>query len=102
MTKQYELYGGTPPHSDQHTSLQAATQITESAHTLRAKVLQFITDAGEHGATDLEIQTALDMEGNTERPRRRELVLMKKIRWSGQTRRTTSGRNAKVWIIKEE
>jgi hypothetical protein len=81
-------------HSE--TSQEAANSITESrAETDRAKILRYIRAA--YGATDGEIQTALCMDGNTERPRRVELLKRGDIRDSGRRHRTASGREAVVW-----
>ena len=90
-----------PPHSGSATSRQAAEAIEPDAETLRNKVLWFIVSKGRHGATDDEIQEALKMDGNTERPRRREMVKLRHIEESGETRPTASGRNAKVWRVVE-
>ncbi len=81
------------------TSSVAAAQIEPKAATLRAKVLEFIAGRGIAGATDEEVQAALQMDANTERPRRYELVGDGLVRDSGMRRKTTSGRPAAVWII---
>lgn len=88
----------SPPHSGSETSKAAAELIRPNAETLRARVLEYIEAQGQFGATDSEIQSALVMEGNTERPRRQELQTQGLIRDSGQTRATASGRQAVVWI----
>lgn len=94
------------PHNGTPTSKAAAEAIAPTAATLRAKVLAFIRECGERGATDEEIQNALDMVGNTERPRRGELsaaMLIGQV-WvtsdgtaAPLTRKTRSGRQAVVW-----
>lgn len=71
--------------------------IVESASTLRKAVLNCIRIHGAAGMTDEEIQDALDMEGSTERPRRRELQIAGAIVDSGCTRKTRSGRSATIW-----
>jgi|SaaInlLV_10m_DNA_2_1039722.scaffolds.fasta_scaffold09822_3 hypothetical protein len=80
------------------TSKDAAGAIKASAGVLRAQVLRFIEDAGNDGATDEEIQTALDMNPSTERPRRGELVTQGAVKDSGVRRPTRSGRQAGVWV----
>lgn len=85
-------------HSD--TSREAAVAMKPTAENLRAEVLRFLTERGEHGATDEEVQLALDMAGNTQRPRRRELELMDQVVNSGKTRPTQTGRSAVVWAAK--
>lgn len=94
-----EPYRGHAPFvSGSITSEMAAGDIQETTHTLRLKVLAFIKSRGAQGATDEEIQTALAMTGNTERPRRRELYLAGKIKQAGFNRKTKSGRAAVVWV----
>jgi hypothetical protein len=51
------------------------------------------------GGTDEELQDALGMNPNTQRPRRIELVERGLVRDSGRTRKTKSGRRATVWEI---
>lgn len=95
----YEPYRGHPPHSNDTTSLEAAIAIMPSAESLREKVFAFIKKVGTYGATDDEIQSALDMEGNTQRPRRRELFLKGRIKLAGFTRKTRSGKAAEVYVV---
>ena len=90
---------GLQPETRQ-TSQAAAERIEPTAHTLRAAVLRYITSCGSDGATDDEIQHALSMTGNTERPRRRELEQAGWIYVSAETRRTAAGRKAAVWVAK--
>lgn len=84
------------PHSA--TSILAASRIKPSAATLRTSVLGFIVARGERGATDIEIQDALGMEGSTQRPRRVELVMAGLVKDSGTTRKSGSGRACAVWV----
>ncbi len=88
-------FSSFPPfvrHSD--TSFAAAEQIEPVAGTQRAAVLNYLRRSS---ATDEEIGGALGMEGNTVRPRRRELELVGLIKKTGEKRRTHSGRLAVVW-----
>lgn len=92
-------YKGNPPaqvHSP--TSLAAAESIRKSIGPLHRQIIDHLK-ACPNGATDEEIMAALDMGGNTERPRRRELELMGRIVNSGATRQTRSGREAVVWKL---
>ena len=82
------------PHSA--TSRAAAEEAEPAAGTQRAKVLAYIRECGFHGATDEEIQTALQMNPSTQRPRRVELFRAMLIAKAG-TRPTKSGRAAQVW-----
>lgn len=95
---QYDLYDGTPPHSNQTTSLEAARAATI---TLRAAVYEAIALSSD-GKTDLELEEELGMGGSTIRPRRRELFLLNKIKDSGRVRLTKSGRKAIVWILNRD
>lgn len=84
-------------HSD--TSRSAARNIESSASTLRAKVYRFLSVSGEYGATDEELQIALEMNPSTQRPRRIELVEKGLVKDSGRVRKTRSKRNAVVWTV---
>jgi hypothetical protein len=69
-----------------------------SAKTDRVAVLDYITSRGAEGATDEEIQGALKLSPNTERPRRIELVEQGAVEKSGIWRFTSSNRKAAVWV----
>lgn len=98
---QFDLFDPPPPHvRHSPTSKAAAVDIESRAATLRARVLNFIRRRGDAGATDEEIQRSLQMPGNTQRPRRRELEQMGRISDSGTTRPTSSGRQAVVWVVR--
>ena len=86
--------------SGSRTSEAAAESMKPTAESLRIQVLQFLEAMGGKGATDEEIQYALQMPGNTERPRRRELELAGFITKNGHERQTNSGRWAVVWVTK--
>lgn len=85
-----------PPHSGPETSRAAAESIKPTAGTLRAMVLEYLQSQPD-GATDEQMQKALGMTGNTQRPRRQELEKMNLIRATDKTRPTSSGRQAIVW-----
>jgi len=78
--------------------MDAAASMEERAPTLREKVLEFIRYMDAHGATDEEMQVALDLNPSTQRPRRRELVQAGLVEPSVRKRKTSSGRGAIVWI----
>ncbi len=88
------------PPAQQHSapSIAAAEAIKPTAAKLREQVYDAILAAGVAGMTDEEVQDALNMGGSTERPRRRELEQANRIRDSGRTRATKSGRSATVWV----
>ena len=93
MTRQ----AGGQPSLPWQTRRDAAERIKTDAKRLRARVLNYLIGCGAEGATDEEIQVALDLAGNTQRPRRRELVQAGLVRDSGRLRPTPSGRMATVW-----
>jgi|GEM_PF-632815 len=94
----YDLYNGIPPHqAGSDTSRDAAEAIEPDVSSLRGKVLSYIRSRGREGATDKEIQAALNMSVSTEVPRRRELVLKGLVADSGWRRKTKTGRPAVVW-----
>lgn len=80
------------------TSRAAAEEIGPLTAAMRAKVYSYLFRCGAHGATDEEVQLALDMPGSTERPRRIELCEAQMVRKSGFERFTKSGRRAVVWV----
>jgi hypothetical protein len=89
-----------PVHSGTPTSAAAARQIAGHTKTLRAQVFAYFVRRKDLGATDEEVQRALRMPGNTERPRRQELEEQGLVIDSGLKRTTASGREAVVWVLK--
>lgn len=89
---------GLVSHNHPDTSYKAAELVMPSTGTLRRQVYDFIKQAGARGATDIEIQVALRMDGNTERPRRVELVNGGLVRDSGH-RREIKGRQHVIWEV---
>lgn len=86
---QLDLFGPRPGivgagHPD--TSRAAARGITPRTGTQRRRVLDHIARCGTEGATDAELQEALGLNGNSERPRRIELVEAGLIVDSGRRR----------------
>jgi len=67
----------------------------------RARVYQYIFDQQERGATDQEIQAALNMPGNTLRPTRLSLLKDDLIYESGKTRQNQNGNDCIVWVVSE-
>ena len=68
------------------TSKLAARTIEPRTGTQRRRVLDWCIMRAEAGATDLELQEALGLDGNTERPRRLELVHAGYLEDSGRRR----------------
>lgn len=98
---QLSLFNAPVPPYQAHspTSREAASSMLESLDACQRRVYQFIALRGRwRGATDEEIQVALEMNPSTERPRRIELCNKGLIENSGRTRKTRSGRKATVWV----
>ena len=89
------------PSSGPPTSTAAARAIIPDAARLRRMVYEYIRGCGEEGATDEEIQRALGLSGNTERPRRWQLARAGLVRPAGRTRKTIAGGSAVVWVATE-
>ena len=90
-------YHGEPPAvSHSATSIAAAREIKRAIGSLHKRILDHLK---EHPSTDEEMQSALDIGANTQRPRRRELQLMGYILDSGEVRPTSAGRSAVVWKL---
>lgn len=85
------------PFSDQGTSLAAAQRIAPYIPALEARVLEALRAAGEHGATDKELEAATGLAHETCSARRRWCVLRGLVVDSGLRRPTPSGRAAVVW-----
>jgi hypothetical protein len=89
------------------TSEAAAISVADTKEQQRASVYACIRSAGLEGRTDHEIQTALGLDGNSERPRRWELqqqarVAVKRDGQGNAFRRLTPGRRkAVVWVATE-
>ncbi len=95
---QMNLFDQPATHANAPTTKRAAAvAIRPTAGRQRMKVLAYLQSQGTIGATDEQIQLALDLTGNSERPRRKELQALGLIEDSGHVRPTTSGRAAGVW-----
>ena len=66
--------------------------------SLHSRVLSYLCQA-QAGATDEELMDGTGIAPNTLRPRRRELQIMGRVKDSGATRPTKSGRKAVVWVV---
>ena len=88
-----------PYVSGSNTSKDAAASARQNAAVTRMRVAEEIRNRGEMGATDEEVQYALQLPGNTKRPRRIELGLSGHVYDSGKRRSTRAGRDAVVWLF---
>ena len=86
-----------PPAQNTDTSRAAARAARHSSARVRAMIRNHLVLCGSYGATDPEIQAALNLSGDTERPRRIELWNAGFIVDSGFVRKTDSGLAAVVW-----
>ncbi len=86
------------PHNRTATSKLAAQSMRPLAGAQQQRVLECLQQAGAAGLTDEEIQTALNLSGNSERPRRSRLVELGQVEDSHNMRMNRSGRPATVWI----
>ena len=87
-----------PYQTHSATSAEAAVRKGPSASIDRERVLLFLRERGEIGATDEQIQNHLGMAGDTERPRRVELLRAGLVKPEG-VRKTRTGRDATVWVV---
>jgi hypothetical protein len=94
-----EPYNGEAP-SQRHspTSIAAGQSMKGKIGPLHNRIIQYLTKY-RSGATDERIAFDLNLPGNTERPRRRELELMRIVTDSGRVEKTKSGRNAVIWVL---
>lgn len=91
-------YAGAAPYQKHSpTSKAAAEKIRTKIGPLHKRVIDYLARTG--GATDEQMQDVLVMSANTQRPRRRELQLMKIVEDSGKQRLTRSKHNAVVWRL---
>ena len=97
-----EPYSGHAPFVHTETSIEAARKTDPQAD--RVRITAFLGFFGP--CTDEELQKHLNLPGNTERPRRRELVLKGEVEAHEVggllvTRPTASGDHAQVWRLKK-
>jgi len=83
------------------TSAEAAASFTPKAlNALQRQVLELL-QATPDGLTDEQMQHRLGMNPSTQRPRRVELAKRGVVVKAG-TRKTSSGRNADVWMATDQ
>lgn len=91
-----------PAQNHSATSRAAAKQARLAAPRRRERLLGYLRRRGNAGATDAEMQEALGISGDSQRPTRVDLVKRGVVMDSGRTRQTPSGRAATVWIVAPE
>lgn len=98
MSSQLSFLENPPYVRGRQTSYRAAQRIRSKSERLRSLILGFLK---EHGpATDEEIQEALNIGPDTERPRRRELVKRCLVIDSKEKGITAAGNPAIKWRVK--
>jgi hypothetical protein len=83
----------------QRTSVLAAEKVYPKTGSLKRKLYDYFISRGEYGATDQEIETALEMSGNTVRPTRQSLQKDGYIIDSGTTRTNANNNQCIVWCV---
>lgn len=80
------------------TSQAAAEAMIDHAPNVRRRIFAFLVSRAERGATDDEIEQALDLSHQTASARRNLLVREGAVENSEAKRPTRSGRAAVVWV----
>lgn len=62
------------------------------------RIYACLRDCGSYGATDQEIQDILGIDGNSERPARRQMEKDRRVRRTTRWRFTRAKRPAIVWV----
>jgi len=92
-------YDKPPFNRGSETSEAAAESVAGSAATHETLVFVAIRAAGEHGATDDEVERMTGLRHQNASARRNRLVHKGKVRDSGLRRSTRAGRKAIVWVV---
>lgn len=81
----------------QRTSVAAALSALPRSGTIRRKVYDYFVLRGLRGATDQEVEIALQISGNTLRPTRGSLVKDGYLIDTGTTRKNYNEQDCIVW-----
>ena len=87
-------------YSNDTTSFQGAVDNLPRSGTQRRRILDEIVHTGEYGITRDELEAGIGLNGNAVRPRVRELQEAGLIEETERTRRTRSGSQAAVLVVK--
>jgi hypothetical protein len=90
----------TLPYSNNSTSRDAARMALRDSTITRRAVYNCLSDAAE-GMTDRQMQDLLGLDGNTQRPRRLELIMMGLVRDSGRKMLPDTGKRRTPVIVWE-
>lgn len=86
------------PHNHTPTSVAAARSMRYLAGSQLDRILKFVRDRGQHGATNEEIAEGTGIKLQSVCARARALELAGKVIDSKRQRNTTSGHPAKIWV----
>ncbi len=104
-TQEAVRHAGDPhvflPAQPRPTQVEAAGRALPRSGSQRSKVLAAIQASYDLGMTDEEIGIRLGLDGNSVRPRRKELEDAGLIVDSGEKRPTASSTKAIVWVAAE-
>lgn len=92
------LFDAIPAHNGTATSAAAARAIVPHLGRLQLDVCSFIRERGSDGATRDEIALGLNLKIQSICPRVAELIGRRLIRESANTRKTSTGRVARVLV----
>lgn len=103
------IYGGDPEHHrslpahqwHSDTSTEAAEAIAPKMKSMTNKIFDLIGSQGGYGLTDDEGMVQTNMDGNSYRPCRIDLMNRGLVDDSGLRRLTRRNRNAVVWKLTE-
>jgi transcription initiation factor IIE alpha subunit len=84
-------------HQAKATSREAASRVYPRSGSIRLEVYEFLIRRGLDGATDQEIESNLNLDGNTVRPTRKTLEQDELIIDTGTTRSNHNGNQCIVW-----
>jgi transcription initiation factor IIE alpha subunit len=84
-------------HNAKQTSRDAANRVYPKSGSIRLAVYEFLIRRGLEGATDQEIESNLNLDGNTVRPTRKTLEQDELIINAGLTRANHNGNQCIVW-----
>jgi hypothetical protein len=85
-------------YDKQWTSIEAEENSEHIRESASNRIYAFLKEQGTHGATDQELEDALGIPGNTERPSRLGLVKGGHVKATKRWRYTRAHFRAIVWV----
>ncbi len=77
---------------------RAAAELLKARGSKEARIYRFLLGRGDFGATDNEMQLALNLPANSQPTRRNQLVRQGLVKATDLRRTTARGRQAVVWV----